>query len=264
LIARTDIRSCSPRMLARVRWCQGRVAIVTGAADGLGAAFAVALRGAGVTVEACDIRSREDVSRVDVAEPQQVKAFVDAVFERHGRVDILVANAGICRATNVLGSWEEAVDDYDAHFRVNTLGVYLFGRAVAPLMTVAGDGHIVVISTDHVVPPPDRPTGGGARMDVYDASKWALRGFVEGWARALAPHGVRVNALGMGATDTAMLRGFLGNRFREEMVANWMRPEEIGRLLVDLLDEGSEGRSGQTIGIWVDHPIELPTVASDG
>jgi NAD(P)-dependent dehydrogenase (short-subunit alcohol dehydrogenase family) len=245
-----------------VAWCRGRVAIVTGAAGGLGAAFAAALRDTGATVEACDIRAGDGVSHVDVAQPQEVRAFVDAVLERHGRVDLLVANAAVCRPTTVLGGWDQAIDDFDAHFRVNTLGVYLFGRAVAPVMAAAGDGHIVVISTDHVVPPADRPTGGGARLDVYDASKWALRGFVEGWARALHPKGVRVNALGMGATDTSMLRGFLGDRFHEGMVADWMRPEQIAALLIDLLDEGPGGRSGETIGIWVGHPIELPTVVN--
>jgi len=62
----------------------------------------------------------------------------------------------------------------------------------------------------------------------------------------------------MGATDTPMIRAFIGDRFREEMVADWMRPEALGRLLIELLDEGPGGRSGETIGIWVGHPIELP------
>ncbi len=238
---------------------QGRVAVVTGAARGLGAAFVGALRAAGATVIGCDVLPGAEVV-ADVSQPDQVRRFVEGVVGEHGRIDVAVANAGICRITSPLDPWDKALDDFEALMGVNTRGVYLLGRAVAPVMAAQGGGDIVVVSTDHVAPPPGRPTGGGAAMDVYDASKWALRGLVEAWARALARHGVRVNALCMGATDTDMIRSFVGDRLTPEMEASWMRPEQIAELLVALVGEGPEGRTGQHIGIWVGHPVALPPV----
>jgi len=238
-------------------WCEGKVAVVTGAARGLGAAYAAALREAGATVVGCDVLPGTDAV-ADVSEPVEVRRFVDGVAERHGRIDICVANAGVCSVTGPLDPWDQALADYRHHFGTNTYGTYLMGRAVAPLMAAAGDGHIVIASTDHVLPPPGRPSGGGSRLEVYDASKWALRGFVEGWALALARHGVRVNALCMGATDSAMLRGFVGSAVTDEIVATWMRPEAVAGVLVALLEEGPGGRTGEHIGIWVGHPVGLP------
>ena len=233
------------------------IAIVTGAAQGLGLAFANAMRDRGDVVVTCDVQDGCD-EIVDVSQPWATKAFVDAVVARHGRVDVLVANAGQCRVTNALDSFDAAVADYEALVGTNLGGVYWAGRAVAPHMSANGSGHIVIISTDHVLPTPGRPTGGGAHMDVYDASKWALRGLVEAWSKSLARHGVRVNALCMGATDSPMLRAFTGDRLTPEIEASWMRPEQIAEVLLALVDEGDGGRTGEHIGLWVGHPVVLP------
>ena len=93
-------------------------------------------------------------------------------------------------------------------------------------------------------------------MDLYNASKWALNGLTLDWATTLRKRGVRVNALCMGATDTPMLRKFAGPA-AEEVAATAMRPEEICELLLELLAEGPEGRSGQNIGLWVDRERSL-------
>ena len=240
---------------------QGQVAIVTGAAQGLGRAFAEALGGRGVEVVACDVDPAvEEVSGpglvADVSRPDDVQRGVAAALERHGRIDVLVNNAGIARPSRAGDAWEKGLEDYAEVVGTNLYGVFLFGRAVAPLMLEQRSGHIVNVSTDHVYPvPPERVWGHGG-MDLYNASKWALNGLTLDWATTMKKRGVRVNALCMGATDTPMLRSFAGD-VEDEVIASWMRPAEICEILIELLEEGPEGRSGHNIGLWVDRPRSL-------
>jgi NAD(P)-dependent dehydrogenase (short-subunit alcohol dehydrogenase family) len=242
----------------------GKVAIVTGAAQGLGAGFARALADAGATVVTCDVQPGTDAT-VDVAQPDQVRRFVDDVVAQHGPIGILVNNAGICRISDPLDAWEKALDDFDVQVGTNLKGEYLMGRAVFPSMVAGGGGHVVNIATDHICRPPDFPYTGGS-LDVYDATKWALLGLTRGWANALGRKGIRVNALSMGATDSGMLRSFTkavtGAEPTEEVVASWMRPEQLGALLLELLEEGPDGRTGENIPIIVGRPIVLPPRAS--
>ncbi len=250
----------------------GTAAIVTGAAHGIGAGMARVLVAEGVSLALCDIAPALDdvaaelerdganvmAAHADVSDPDDVRRFVDAAIERFGRINTMVSNAGIWRATYPLDPWEQALDDFDAVVGTNLKGVFLCGRAIAPHMAEMGGGDIVNIATDHICPPPGCSTGGGTRMDVYDASKWGINGFTQAWARVLAPQGVRVNAFCMDATDSMMIRGALGTTPPPELLEQWMRPEQIGRLLVDLLQEGPEGRTGENIGIWLNHEVALP------
>ena len=195
---------------------EGQVAIVTGAAQGIGAGFVRRLKDEGCHVVATDRREViDDVAASlgvtahvgDVADASHVRAVVDTTVAAHGTVDILINNAGEVKPTGPDDDWGNADADFDRLFGSNTKGAYLFGRAVAPVMVAANGGNIVNISTDHVKPCPDceRHHGHGS-MDLYNASKWALNGFTFDWAKALAPHNIRVNNLCMGATDTEMLR----------------------------------------------------------
>ena len=95
-------------------------------------------------------------------------------------------------------------------------------------------------------------------MDIYDASKWGINGLTLAWSQALAEHGIRVNALCMGATDSHMLRSFFNFQPPPEEVARWMKTEDIAQVLIDLLREGPEGRTGENVGIAVGHPVVLP------
>ena len=237
----------------------GKVAVVSGAARGLGAAWTQALEAAGATVVGFDLRPGADAV-ADASDPDQVRDFVDRVVADHGGIDISVANAGLFRLTSPLDPWTKALDDFEDQIGTNLKGTYLLGRAVAPVMVARGGGHIVNISTDHGHRAPGVRTGGGAHMDVYDASKWAIRGLTEAWAEGLRPHRIRVNELCMGATDGPMLREFLGERATPELIATWLRPEDLGRVLIDLLMEGTDGRTGTQIGLWVGHPVELPPI----
>lgn len=270
---------------------RGKVAIVTGAAVGLGNAFARALAGQGADVVVCDIRpeiseltaeleaggTRALALEADVARPADVRRVVDAALSAFGGIDVLVNNAGTWAASLADDPLDKSLEDYERLVGTNLKGEFLFGRAVMPHLIERGGGDIVNISTDHVhtcgtpyllehentpdcpyTGKPPRPTGGGLEMDLYDASKWGLSGLTLAWSQALAPHGIRVNALCMGATDSYMLRSFHNFDPDPKEVASWMKAEDVARLLVDLLREGPGGRTGENIGIAVGHPIVLP------
>jgi NAD(P)-dependent dehydrogenase (short-subunit alcohol dehydrogenase family) len=238
-----------------------RVAIVTGAARGLGRAIAEGLQSVGYEIVACDLEASVEelpglTFRADVSAPPDVRRVVDGAKERHGRVDVLVNNAGIARNTRAGHDWEQGLRDFEEVVGTNFYGAYLFGRAVAPIMISQQEGHIVNISTDHVYPVPGQREWGHGGMDLYNASKWALNGLTLDWANTLRRHRVRVNGLCLGATDTPMLRDFAGE-VGEEVVASWMKPAQICDLLLELLAEGPEGRTGHNLGCWVGRPLLL-------
>jgi NAD(P)-dependent dehydrogenase (short-subunit alcohol dehydrogenase family) len=258
-----------------VKLLEGHVALVTGAAaKGIGRGIAGVLAGAGAEVAVCDIRptisevaaelTAENGKRVvawtaDVRDATQVKRFVDEAAETFGGLDIVVSNAGVWRRTNALtDTWDNAVAIWDRIVDTNLRGTFYTGRAAIPHLVARGGGHLVNVATDHICPPPGFATGGGTYMDVYDASKWGINGLTQAWAKLLAPHHVRVNALCMDATDSEMVRTAVGDRLTPEMEARWMRPEQMGRLVLDLVAEGPEGRTGENIGAWLDHPVVLP------
>jgi NAD(P)-dependent dehydrogenase (short-subunit alcohol dehydrogenase family) len=268
---------------------KGRTAIVTGAAMGLGYHYALALGGAGVNVGICDIK-REVLGlperltdlgvdalawQGNVADPAHVAAVVEGVRSRFGRIDILINNAGVWHETRADDPLDKTMMDYESVVGTNLKGVYLFGRAVIPvLLEQGGGGEIVNIATDHMVTcgtpwevcprletcpwkKAPRPTGGGDGMDLYDAAKWGMNGLLYAWARALAPAGIRVNQFCMGATDTNMLRAFYGYDADAESDPAWMRPEDNARVLVELLEEGPTGRNAQSINFCVGRPVRL-------
>jgi NAD(P)-dependent dehydrogenase (short-subunit alcohol dehydrogenase family) len=276
------------------RTLQGRRAIVTGAAQGLGRAFAVALADAGADVAVCDIQAavkdvvpeleahgaRAVADTTDVSKPDQVAAFVSLVVAELGGLDLVVNNAGVIRVTQpTTDSLHQAVEDFRWMVDVNLGGTYLVGRAAIPHLIAAGAGDIVNVTTDHIhtcgypvaldhADAADcpwagaaRPPLGGAGFDVYDASKWGIKGLTFTWARALAPHGIRVNGFGMGATNTPMYRSHLGGK---PVPPTTMEPEHVAAVLVELLAEGPGGRTGDSIELWVGHPCVLPPVGLDG
>jgi NAD(P)-dependent dehydrogenase (short-subunit alcohol dehydrogenase family) len=266
----------------------GRRAIVSGAAQGLGRAFVEALADAGAAVAVCDVDpevERLDAARwsavADVSDPAAVRAFVDQAAEHLGGIDIVVNNAGVVRQTSPANDdFDKAVEDYDAVVGVNLRGVYLLGRAAIPHLIRDG-GDLVNITTDHVhtcgypeaIDHADaagcrwaearRPAVGNATFDVYDASKWGVKGLTNVWALALAEHGVRVNSFGMGATETPMILAHL-ERKGVPRPPNLMSARQVAQVLVDLIAEGPAGRSGDSVQLWPDHPCVLPAVSLEG
>ncbi len=268
---------------------KGKNAIVTGAAVGLGNSYAQALAAAGVNLALCDLRpeiidlpKRLQTYPIqchswqgNVADPDHVRTVVDGAKAKLGSIDILINNAGVWAGSVADDPMDKSLLDYDQVIGTNLYGEYLFGRAVIPIMIDQGSGgDIVNIATDHMVTcgtphhccphnpqcpwgESPRPTGGGDNMDLYDASKWGLNGFLFAWAKALAPHGIRVNALCMGATDSHMLRGFHNFDPSPEEEASWMRAEDNARVLLELLEEGPGGRNAQNLNFCVGRPVAL-------
>jgi NAD(P)-dependent dehydrogenase (short-subunit alcohol dehydrogenase family) len=251
-----------------------QVAIVTGAAVGLGRQYALSLARQGCHVVICDIRPdvrdvaeelrrlnvRAEAHVADVSVADDVKRVVDATMASFGRIDLLISNAGIWRGGGPKDSLDKSLEDYDALIGTNLKGVYLFGRAVIPHMIAAGGGHIVNIATDHVHTHPGRRTSGGGIMDLYDVAKWGVLALTLTWAKALKPLNIRVNSFSMGATDSYMLRGFHNHAASAQEVASWMRAEDVCDLAIQMHREGPAGRSGENIGVWVGFEIELKPV----
>lgn len=274
----------------------GRRAIVTGAARGLGRSIAFALVREGARVAACDkdtsiallagecpfpadSEAWGPLEVADVAHDEQVHGFVERAARSMGGIDIVVANAGVVRVTR---PWKDpyssAIADFDEVVGVNLRGVFLTGRAAIPHMLATG-GDIVNITTDHIhtcgwpehldhsdhpeCPWHDvrRPALGGKNFDVYDASKWGIKGITSTWARALAPHRIRVNSFGMGATVTPMFLGMLGDR---PLPPGTMQSDDVAAVLVDLLAEGPDGRTGDDVQVWAGHGTALPPVGPEG
>ena len=225
--------------------------------------------------------ARAVAATADVADADAVAAFVEQAVAELGGVDLVVNNAGVVRATSpATDSLAQAVDDFEWMVGVNLRGTYLVGRAAMPHLVAAdGPADIVNVTTDHIHTcgypialdhgdggecpwaAAPRPPLGGPGFDVYDASKWAIKGLTFTWAQALAKHGVRVNGFGMGATNTPMYRSHLGDR---PVPPTTMAPEQVAAVLVDLVAEGPEGRTGDSIELWVGHPCALPPVGLDG
>ncbi len=241
-----------------------KIAIVSGAAQGLGKSLAERLTKEGATVVAFDVQpsinnvfagnTRIKPLIADVSKRADVEKVIATAIALGG-IHVVVNNAGKWKKTPVTSTWEQALADWDEIMDTNFKGVMLLSRAAIPHMIKSGGGDIVNISTYYVLParsdgtnPPD--------TDLYAASKWALNGFTDAWAKSLAQHKIRVNALCMGATDSPMLRGlFPDKKLPPEMAAMVMSPDAIAGQMIDLM---RDGRTGENIGAWVGHPIELP------
>ena len=276
----------------------GKTAIVTGAAVGIGPAYAEALADEGCNIAVCDIReeimdlvpkleakgAKVKAWVADVSVPDDVRTVVDGTIEAFGGIDILVSNAGKCWVSVADDDLDKMEADYDGMVGTNLKGEFMIGRAViAQLLKQGRGGEIVNIATDHMATcgspfelctkencpnqphPNPRPTGGGEVMDIYDASKWGLNGFLFAWAKALRPQNIRVNALCMGATDSWMIRDFFGfpqtkgeeTEEQRKEVDSWMAKEDTAQVLVDLLKEGPQGRTAQNINLCIGRPTVL-------
>ena len=187
---------------------EGRTAIVTGSARGLGEAIARRFVAEGANVVLSDRRADEGMQVVeelgdharfvhaDVTSEADWERTVDYATETWGSVDILVNNAGIIRVVPIA---ELDADTFRRVVDTNLLGTFLGTRAVLPTMTTQGRGVIVNLSS---------PQGfeGRAGMAAYASSKFAIRGFTKTAAIELGPLGIRVNTLVPGPMKTAMTR----------------------------------------------------------
>ncbi len=221
----------------------GRVALVTGAASGLGAAVAAALRAGGRRVAGLDLRPSPDADlpiEVDVTDAAAVSEAVARIERELGPVDELVTAAGIYEMAPV----EDIGDDrWERMLRVNVGGTAIVCAAVLPGMVERGRGAVVTISSDLGV--------GGSEGDAhYAASKGAIVGLTRALAAEVAGSGVSVNSVAPGAADTPMLEETSPWRAAEFLdtlpVRRLVRPDEIGAAALHLLEVGA-AVSGQVV-----------------
>ena len=183
---------------------QGRVVIVTGAAQGIGEACARRFAREGARVVVADVQDARGQAlaaelgasylHCDVGDKAQVDALVAQVMRAHGRIDVLVNNAGIFKAADFLDVTEA---DFDAVLRVNLKGAFLVGQACARAMAAAGRGAIVHMSSVN-------GTLAIPNIASYNVSKGGINQLTRAMALALADKGVRVNAVGPGTIATEL------------------------------------------------------------
>lgn len=233
----------------------GKIALITGGARGQGAAEAALFAEAGAQVVISDVLDDEGKALAetlgeavsylhhDVSSSAEWAEVVGSVVEQHGRLDVLVNNAGIFRMMTL----EETSDeDWQQMIDINQTGVFYGLREVAPIMREQGSGSIVNISSIAGL------TGASVAFS-YGATKWAVRGMSKAAARDLAPHGVRVNSVHPGLIDTPMFEEF--GPGGQEMAAaavpmgRLADADEVGRLVRYLASDDSAYCTGQEFTI---------------
>jgi 3-oxoacyl-[acyl-carrier protein] reductase len=227
---------------------QDRVCIVTGGAQGIGAATVERLAAEGAIVIAADLRGADVPGAalslaMNVTDRAQVDAAVAQVLAAYGRIDVLVNNAGITQDARLLKMTEA---QFDAVIDVNLRGVFHCAQAVAPHMVARGSG--AILNASSVV-----GLYGNFGQTNYAASKFGVIGFTKTWARELGPKGVRVNAVAPGFVETPIL-ATIPDKVLEQMrdkvpLGRLGRPEEIAAVYAFLASDDAGYLNGAVIEV---------------
>jgi 3alpha(or 20beta)-hydroxysteroid dehydrogenase len=234
------------------RSLEGRVAIITGAARGQGAADAKLLSSAGAFVVLTDLLEDEGQAlcreigesatfvRHDVTKAAGWDDVVATALKIRERLDILVNNAGIHSSTPLL---EESVENFERTLSVNLIGPFLGIRAVSGPMHEGGGGSIINISSL-------AGAAGLAGHASYGSSKWGLRGLARTAATELGPLGIRVNTILPGAINTSMMTPVVAgeaNRFVGLPLGRHGEPAEVAAVVLFLASDASSYITGAEI-----------------
>lgn len=231
----------------------GRVALVTGASRGIGAAVALMLAEAGASVAVNYLERGTEAAGVtdairaagrlamavaaDVSESGAVRRMVAAVTQALGRVDVLVNNAGIALIRGLDDLTEE---DFDRTLAVNLKSAFLCTQAVLPSMRERGWGRIVNISSGAA-------RGAGAVGLHYNASKAGLEGLTRGYAARVVGDGVTVNAVAPSLIETDMVRAGLASSPARIPLGRFGTAEEVAQVVLMLV--GNAYMTGQTVAL---------------
>jgi NAD(P)-dependent dehydrogenase (short-subunit alcohol dehydrogenase family) len=236
----------------------GKVAIVTGAAQGIGRAIAEGLAREGARIVVADLRGAEDAASdfpdgvgltVDVSDEADVARMAETVVERCGRIDILVNNAGLYASLPMRSFLEIPLEEWRRVMDVNVASMFLTCRAVVPIMQASGGGNIVNISSG-------TPFRGVPFLLHYVTSKGAIVAFTRALAKEVGKQGVLVNCVAPGFTMSA------GVEEHPEVVAALQQvsvasrtiqrdqvPEDVVGAVVYLSSPAASFVTGQTIVI---------------
>jgi sorbitol-6-phosphate 2-dehydrogenase len=249
---------------------EGKVAMVTGAGQGIGRGIALSLAQEGAHVVVNDIgwdtaqATAEKVKRLgrrslavqaDVSQSTQVRELVDRTLEEFGAVHILINNAGIAVPAFITELSEET---WDRTLRINLKSMFLCSKAVAPLMMEQGYGKIVNLSSKS-------GKKGGLWLTAYCASKFGVIGFTQSLALDLAPYGINVNAICPGTVYTPLWDNVLKDAYARKLniepeevrgyysskipLGREVTMQEIGNVVVFLCSDESSYMTGQAINI---------------
>lgn len=226
-----------------------KVSIITGAANGIGLATAIKFANEGAISVICDMNPAQVEDAVanvkalggqaegyvmNVTDRANIDDVVASVVAKHGRIDVLINNAGITKDARLVNMTEQ---QFDAVIDVNLKGVFSCTQAVVPHMIKAGKGAIV--SASSVV-----GLYGNFGQTNYAATKFGVIGFTMTWARELGPKGIRVNAICPGFIETSILSTIPEDVLKELRDHSWLKrlgkPEEMANIYAFLAsDEAS-------------------------
>ncbi len=236
----------------------GKVALITGAAQGIGKAIALMLakNGADIVVSDINLDKAQETSReieamgrrsmaikVDVSKSEEVEQMVEKIINEFGKIDILVNNAGITRDKLILRMTEE---DWDTVLNVNLKGTFNCTKAVIRHMSKQKSGKIVNIAS---------VSGemGNPGQANYSASKAGVIGFTKTIAREFAQRGINVNAIAPGYIETPMT-DVLPEKVKEELkkmipLERLGKPEDVAQAVLFLVSEASSYITGQVLNV---------------
>ena len=237
---------------------EGKISLITGAAQGIGLATAIKFAQEGAVVVVCDVKQAAVDAAVqqcealgaqavgfvmDVTQRDMVDAVVARVMERFGRIDVLVNNAGITQDARLQ---KMTLEQFDRVIDVNLRGVFHCAQAVVDTMVAQGSG--VILNASSVV-----GIYGNFGQTNYAATKFGVIGFTKTWSRELGPKGIRVNAVAPGFVETPIL-STIPDKVLQEMrervpLKRLAQPEELANVYAFLASDEASYINGAVLEV---------------